>query len=144
MTFQDQYKHPKWQKRRLEILERDDFTCQKCGDTETMLHVHHKVYHRNRKVWDYKDFDLTTLCKHCHTQIDKIKPLKNEFNKIRIYKSNNWQSKTYIMFVVIDDILSMEVYDVHDSFVLGFNFSLYELYEIRKLMNILINKRKNV
>ncbi len=66
MNFKDQYSHPKWQKKRLEILERDGFKCAKCGDKETQLHVHHKYYEENKKVWVYEPYKLITLCESCH------------------------------------------------------------------------------
>ena len=65
------YRHPKWQKKRLEVLQRDDFTCQKCGDAETELHVHHRTYHRGRKVWETPIDDLVTLCKPCHKAVEQ-------------------------------------------------------------------------
>lgn len=64
MTYKEQLANPKWQKRRLKILERDKFSCKICKDTETELHVHHKRY--TGKAWQASDDDLETLCKHCH------------------------------------------------------------------------------
>lgn len=66
MTYLDLLKDPKWQKVRLKILERDNFTCTYCGGDEETLHVHHKIYLPNRKPWEYEDDCLTTLCKDCH------------------------------------------------------------------------------
>lgn len=66
VNYKDQYKHPKWQKKRLEILERDGFKCTKCGDKETTLHVHHIYYKKDNKVWEYPDDCLITLCADCH------------------------------------------------------------------------------
>lgn len=66
MNYKDQIKHPKWQKRRLEIMEKDSFTCQICGDTTTTLNVHHLTYHKDRDIWDYEDWELITLCECCH------------------------------------------------------------------------------
>ena len=42
--YNEQIKSPKWQKVRLRILERDNWECTMCGDTETQLQVHHKYY----------------------------------------------------------------------------------------------------
>lgn len=69
MTYQEQLKSPKWQKKRLEILNRDEFTCQNCGETDSELHVHHLFYLRNIKVYDYPDKFYITLCKGCHENI---------------------------------------------------------------------------
>ena len=76
-NFSDQYKDPRWQKKRLEIMERDEFTCKGCGDMESTLNVHHSYYLKGNKVWDYQNWMLVTLCEKCHQrfhkQIDMIK-----------------------------------------------------------------------
>lgn len=72
-TYSEKLKDPRWQKKRLEILERDNFTCTECGDKESPLHVHHKIYIFGNEPWDYKDENFITLCELCHDQeeIDK-------------------------------------------------------------------------
>jgi predicted nucleic-acid-binding Zn-ribbon protein len=67
-NYKDQYRHPLWQKKRLEILQRDDFTCVKCGETEVELHVHHHRYKNGRNIWDYENDNFITLCNSCHKQ----------------------------------------------------------------------------
>ena len=57
---------PRWQRRRLEIMERDNFTCTSCGRSNITLNVHHKQYISGHDYWDYQDSDLTTLCQECH------------------------------------------------------------------------------
>lgn len=37
------------------------------------LNVHHKVYYRNRKIWDYQDDELVTLCERCHHYVHALK-----------------------------------------------------------------------
>lgn len=69
MNFFDQYKHPEWQKKRLEALEHAGFTCDRCCDSETQLHVHHKRYMKGRKVWEYDVSELAVLCGPCHTEV---------------------------------------------------------------------------
>ena len=64
-TYSDLLKDPRWQKKRLEILNRDNWTCQECGDTEETLHVHHKSY-KGSDPWDTPDSDLITYCQSCH------------------------------------------------------------------------------
>jgi hypothetical protein len=71
MTYSEKLRDPRWQKKRLEILNRDGFACCLCGDKETELHVHHDKYYGN--PWQAKNDDLQTLCKHCHLLV--------EFNK---------------------------------------------------------------
>jgi hypothetical protein len=65
-TYWEQLKSPQWQRRRLEIMSRDEFECQYCGDSESTLNVHHKHYFKGRMVWDYSDDELVTLCESCH------------------------------------------------------------------------------
>lgn len=59
---------PRWQKKRLEIMQRDEFTCQKCCDTTTTLNVHHNYYEPNTEPWDYPDSALVTFCEICHQE----------------------------------------------------------------------------
>lgn len=66
MTYQEKLKDPRWQKKRLEILQRDNFTCENCGDSETELHVHHRWYEKNTEIWDYPNEVFETLCVNCH------------------------------------------------------------------------------
>lgn len=58
------YKDPRWQKRRLEVMERDGFQCVACGSKTNELHVHHKRY--KGQPWQAKDDDMQTLCTQCH------------------------------------------------------------------------------
>jgi hypothetical protein len=50
----------------LEIMERDEFTCQSCGAKDKTLNVHHKKYVRGLMPWEYCGFVLVTLCEDCH------------------------------------------------------------------------------
>lgn len=70
MTYQEKLQHPKWQKKRLEILERDDFTCRICQSKDKTLHVHHGFYHKNTDPWDYDNDLLWTLCEICHEETE--------------------------------------------------------------------------
>lgn len=65
-SYAEKLKDPRWQKKRLEILERDNFTCLECADTKKELHVHHRYYLRNHDPWDYENDALVTLCMDCH------------------------------------------------------------------------------
>ena len=65
-TYAELLKDPRWQKKRLEIMQRDNFTCQHCGATDKELQVHHRLYRKNAKPWEYDNDELITLCKRCH------------------------------------------------------------------------------
>lgn len=64
--YSEKLRDPRWQKKRLLILERDDWTCQLCLDNKSTLHVHHRWYLSGREPWDYPDAGLVTLCETCH------------------------------------------------------------------------------
>ena len=72
-TYSELLRSPLWQKKRLKILERDDFTCQYCGCKERELQVHHRVYHKGAKPWEYDDSELITLCSQCHETETEVK-----------------------------------------------------------------------
>ena len=83
MSYQEQLKSPKWQKKRLQILEIHNFTCEKCNATEKTLHVHHARYIKGRKVWEYDNDVLMCLCEDCHKAEHEPKEQPNEFQYIK-------------------------------------------------------------
>jgi hypothetical protein len=76
MTYSEQIKHPKWQKRRLQIMEKAGFRCENCGTDEVTLNVHHILYRDGYIIWEYADEDLVCLCEDCHGIAHEI--IKNE------------------------------------------------------------------
>ena len=66
MKYSEKLKDPRWQKKRLEVFERDGWTCRKCKDKETMLCVHHLRYIHGKEPWDYPLENFLTLCQSCH------------------------------------------------------------------------------
>ena len=79
MEWKDQYKHPLWQKKRLEAMEDAEFVCQRCFDGDSTLHVHHRQYFKGRKIWEYEKNELEVLCEPCHeeahAEIDHLKEI---------------------------------------------------------------------
>jgi len=65
-TYSEKLRDPRWQKRRLEILERDEWTCQMCSCTSDPLVVHHRYYKQGEEPWEAEDAALVTLCELCH------------------------------------------------------------------------------
>lgn len=121
MSYAEKLKNPKWQKKRLEILQRDEFKCCYCNDTETELQIHHLKY--TKEPWQAPNEDLITLCKHCHSVVSKFKYLK----VIAIEKNSHG-----------DDIFTISV--KHNSNGL-FNIVIYEIInsEINFIVEFLIN-----
>lgn len=67
-SYSDKLKDPRWQKKRLEVLEAGGWTCESCGGKENTLHVHHGIYEKGKEPWDYPLFTLHVLCEDCHSK----------------------------------------------------------------------------
>lgn len=63
-AYAEKLRDPRWQRKRLKILERDEWRCSHCHDDQSSLQVHHKKYHGD--PWEASNDDLETLCEHCH------------------------------------------------------------------------------
>lgn len=73
-VYSEKLRDPRWQKRRLEIFQRDEFSCQRCQDDKSTLHVHHRRYLAGHEPWEYEDCDLVTLCESCHSEEQQLWP----------------------------------------------------------------------
>ena len=62
----EKLRDPRWQKKRLEILNRDGFACRECHAKNRPLHVHHLFY--QGPPWRTPNFGLLTLCEDCHEE----------------------------------------------------------------------------
>lgn len=67
-TYAVKFKDPRWQKRRLEVMNDFGWHCQMCMDSDTTLHVHHRYYRRDTDPWDYPDTAFAVLCETCHEE----------------------------------------------------------------------------
>lgn len=84
--YSDLLKHPNWQKKRLEILERAGFKCERCGSGEKTLHVHHRRYQWGKKPWECSNWLLQSLCEECHEDATVVqRKLKDAFNEVLEY-----------------------------------------------------------
>lgn len=66
MTYSEKLRDPRWQRKRLEVFQRDNFTCTHCGDDLNELQVHHLDYEPGKEPWEYPIEFLTTHCAVCH------------------------------------------------------------------------------
>ncbi len=76
--WQEEYRQqrldPRWQKKRLKVLEYAEWRCQCCGNrNDRTLHVHHSYYTKGKKCWDYPTGALIAVCDCCH---EKLHPEK--------------------------------------------------------------------
>lgn len=65
-AYKEKLRDPRWQRKRLEQMQIANFCCERCGDSETELHVHHRRYIPGREPWEYADHDFEVLCRNCH------------------------------------------------------------------------------
>lgn len=68
MTYSEKFKDPRWQKMRLQVLERCQWKCIQCHDKASTLHVHHVYYMAGRDPWEYPSASMVALCAKCHEQ----------------------------------------------------------------------------
>ena len=63
---------PNWQEQRQKALERDGYSCQKCGETDGRLDVHHIIPYRyfDDYITANELDNLTTLCHSCHMHVE--------------------------------------------------------------------------
>lgn len=152
LSYGDKLKNPLWQKKRLEILNRDEFTCQLCSDTTTELHIHHKEYLPGRDPWEYEDENFQTLCKHCHVVVEFYKcsfrvlasgkerfPGSNQIYISSVLKANRVEHELLIAVdIIFDDGRFEECFSLRRATVV-----LYEkLFQYSE--KLLINGEKNV
>lgn len=66
---------PRWQRKRLEILDGAGWKCEDCGDSTSELQVHHCVYLKGVEPWDYSAVTLMSLCHVCHKKRQAIEQM---------------------------------------------------------------------
>lgn len=69
-TYSQKLLDPRWQRKRLEIMERDGWRCRNCGDEKNTLHVHHWFY--DGEPWEVNSKLLSTLCEKCHDYAEAV------------------------------------------------------------------------
>lgn len=65
-SYSEKLRDPRWQRRRLEIMQHANFACEHCMSPDKTLNVHHKLYRKGRAPWEYADGELECLCEECH------------------------------------------------------------------------------
>lgn len=88
VPYAEKLKDPRWQKKRLEIMERAQWRCEVCYRGDKTLHVHHDKYGAG-EPWEAQDSDLFCLCSTCHEAVHALK-IKAQLLK------DTYQSKDFI------------------------------------------------
>lgn len=138
-TYSEKLRDPRWQKKRLAILNRDKFKCRLCKDDETELHVHHTYYTSDTDPWEYEDQSLITLCSHCHKEVEKLtKTLKDEdedfyITEMSVVKSGGWTGGGRLYFYQYLDKVVMRIYNSSNEYMCGYNLTEDVIKGILKL-----------
>ena len=85
--FWENYKSPLWQEKRLKIMQRARFSCERCFVDDKQLHVHHIFYERGKKPWEYEDCVLLCLCEACHKLLESaVVDIRLCFSELHAHK----------------------------------------------------------
>jgi hypothetical protein len=86
--FWEAYRDPRWQRKRLAVMEAADFACEECGAEDKTLNVHHTYYLKGHKPWEYDDDSLKCLCEECHEErhgiADELKTVLSELASVEL------------------------------------------------------------
>lgn len=105
-------------------MQRDNFTCQCCGDETTELNVHHKRYDATLRVWEYDNNELVTICEHCHSFLHYLLLFKfdNDIKKLSINdklpticKRYFADIRTYFIYCFFDNNVLVTAYIEYDE-----------------------------
>lgn len=66
MKYADLLLDPRWQRKRLEVMQSAGWKCERCSAAHLTLHVHHTQYVPGRMPWEYERPELECLCETCH------------------------------------------------------------------------------
>ena len=104
MSYAIKLKDPRWQKKRLEIMKRDDFSCKSCSASDKQLHVHHNYYEYGIEIWDYDDDCYETLCYDCHLDTTmNNKDIKSVLKKAKFRRHSELRN-----IIVLSEHLTMD------------------------------------
>lgn len=131
MKYIEKLKDPRWQKKRLEIFERDEWYCQICFDNEATLNVHHKYYIWKADPWDYPDDALITLCEECHSNERESLPVQEK----RLIKNIRKHFLSYEISRLADIFEDLELYYADGVMISVIGWALLNEKNQRRLIN---------
>jgi 5-methylcytosine-specific restriction endonuclease McrA len=80
--YQDYLNSNTWKQKRLKVLNRAKFTCERCKKKQA-TQIHHLTYDR---IFNEKLSDLQAVCGKCHMAIHGIKEGKKKRVSLRFFK----------------------------------------------------------
>jgi len=88
ISYSEKLTDPRWQRRRLEVFNRDNWTCQCCSNKVLQLEIHHIEYWTGKEPWEYPDNMLITICRDCH-EVETVR-FKHEQYLLKSLLSNGF------------------------------------------------------
>ncbi len=128
--YSAKFKDPRWQKLRLEVLKRDDFTCQICFDSESTLHVHHRYYLPSKDPWDYPIEALVTLCESCHLGEKESRP-DYERMLLKVLRQKGFFANH--IYCLVEGFYNLDFIHTHDVIASMIEWSLKD-HEVQKML----------
>jgi len=97
MTYSEKLKDPRWQKKRLEIMQAAGFACEDCNRKDQELQIHHCAYIRALQPWEYGVDLLMCLCAGCHKhRQDRDEAFRVALGRIlRFVKRDNYEQEAW-------------------------------------------------
>ena len=137
--YSEKLKSPKWQKKRLQILERDNWRCQGCGNKQDTLNVHHMWYTNGKEPWEYDDECYVTLCDECHS---------SEHNSRKLYEDSLIEELRQKQFMA-DDVQNILI-AIHcmnersnrDDVIRAFEKLLEDPSLVNLVLNVYVGRRE--
>ena len=115
IEYQKQLLDSNWKRKRRTILKRDNYRCRKCN-SKSNLQVHHTIYVKDRKAWEYTNNFLITLCSDCHSEEHKNKKIKDfvttDKKKIKISNPHPKKKKKKIIKKYSPNLRNTSWYDL--------------------------------
>jgi hypothetical protein len=96
-SYSQKLRDPRWQKKRLEVLESANWQCEICSDDESTLHVHHKEYFKGKDVWDYDRNQLSCLCSSCHEMQHSADLLRDVCSRLSLDGPSSRNDAAYLL-----------------------------------------------
>lgn len=72
MSYYDDLRSKQWKEKRFEIIQLAGNKCEYCCDSNKQLEVHHGVYLKGKRAWEYPNEVLYCLCRECHFTLQEL------------------------------------------------------------------------
>lgn len=146
-SYSDKLKSPKWQKKRLEILNLRGFKCELCGDEENQIQVHHRFYLKGREPWQYDNDVFQVLCENCHDKNHKKEEIKEVFPEkyrkiISLIESLESENITYQKEFIVGNIETIleEIVIINEPNLVAALSDIFSDSEVNVLINMVIGR----